>query len=206
MNYTELASPEVIQKVMTTLQVKGLHAELVDTIEAAKDRVLALIPEGSEVETMTSITLEAGGITEFLNESGKYRSVKNELKSMNRKTDHLQMQKLGAAPEYAIGSVHAVTESGQVLIASMTGSQLPAYAYGASHVIWVVGAQKIVTNMDEGLARINDYVLPLESERARKAYGLPESFNSQVSKLLIINNEVAPERIHIIFVNQKLGY
>jgi len=112
------------------------------------------------------------------------------------------MQKLGAAPEYAVGSVHAVTEDGKVIIASNTGSQLPAYAYGSAHVIWVVGTQKIVANLEQGLKRIYEYVLPLESERLKKVYGV----ESNVSKLLIINKEIAPNRLTLILVKQKLGF
>ena len=122
---------------------------------------------------------------------------------MNRKNQGREMQKLGAAPEWAIGSVHAVTENGEVLIASASGSQLPAYAYGSSNVIFVVGAQKIVKNVDEGIKRIYEYCLPLESERARIAYGVP---GSSVNKILIINKEFQEKRINLIFVNEVLGF
>ena len=116
------------------------------------------------------------------------------------------MQKIGAAPEWTLGSVHAVTEDGKVVIASNTGSQLAAYAYGAPHVIWVVGTQKLVSNLDDAMKRIYDYVLPLETIRFRKAYNQPETAHSNVSKLLIINKEVNPKRITIIFVKEKLGF
>ncbi len=99
--------------------------------------------------------------------------------------------------------MHAVTEDGKVLIASNSGSQLPAYAYGSGHVIWVVGAQKIVKNLDEGIKRIYEHSLPLESERARKAYGVP---GSAVNKLLIINKEIIPGRITMILTKEKLGF
>ena len=113
------------------------------------------------------------------------------------------MQQLGAAPDWAVGSVHALTQEGEALIASATGSQLPAYAYGASHVIWVVGTQKIVGNLEEGMRRIHEYTLPLESERARKAYGVP---GSAVNKMLIVRGEVNKERITVIMVREKLGF
>ncbi len=102
-----------------------------------------------------------------------------------------------------VGSVHAVTENGQVVVASNTGSQLPAYAYGSQNVIWVVGTQKIVSDLDAAFNRINEYVLPLEADRARKAYGVE---GSNVSKLLILNKEINPNRIKLIFVNENLGF
>ncbi len=200
--YTTVASDTTLEETKAALEQNGFAVIIAQTAQEAKEKALELIPGKSEVMTMTSVTLETTGITSALNDSGKYDSVKTKLMHMNRETESSQMQKLGAAPEYAIGSVHAVTEDGKVLIASNSGSQLPGYAYGSSHVIWVVGAQKIVKNLDEGIKRIYDYVLPLESERAHKAYGVSGSF---VSKLLIFNRE-NPGRITIILVKESLGY
>ena len=123
---------------------------------------------------------------------------------MNRETQGAEMLKIGAAPQWSVGSVHAVTEEGHIFIASNTGSQLPAYASGASNVIWVVGVQKIVKNNDKALKRIYEYVLPLESDRLNKAYNL--TMGSNVSKLLIINKEVKQGRATLIFVGEKLGF
>ena len=132
------------------------------------------------------------------------------------KPQHLLQAAIMQAAIAGVSSVHSsgilqmdlrppdirVTEDGKVLIASNSGSQLPGYAYGSSHVIWVVGTQKIVNNIDDGMKRIDQYVLPLESERAHKAYGVPGSF---VSKLLIFNRE-NPGRITMILVKQPLGF
>jgi len=203
MQYNIIPSDEIIQKTIASLKSNGIGAMVVENGEAAKTKALELIPAQSEVMDMTSVTLETIGIAKEINESGKYNSVRNQLNSMDRKTQNSEMQKLGAAPVYAIGSVHAVTQEGQVVIASNTGSQLPAYAYGAAKVIWVVGAQKIVEDLDAAFKRIYEYVLPLESERARKAYGVE---GSNVSKLLIVSKEIAPNRITIIFVKEVLGF
>ena len=152
--------------------------------------------------TMTSVTLEMIGISKEIEESGRFNSIKKKLLSMDRKTHGREMQKLGAAPEYAIGSVHAVTEDGEILIASNSGSQLPAHSYGSDKVIFVVGAQKIVKNIDEGMKRIYEHSFPLEDERAMKAYGM----HSGVNKILIINKEFQPARIKVIFVKEKIGF
>lgn len=202
-DFSVLASDEVIAKTINALMTNGINAVIAENTEEAKRKVFEIIPQNAEVMTMSSITLETVGIDKEINESGKYNSVKNKLAKLDRKTQGLEMQKLGAAPEYAVGSVHAVTENGEVVIASNTGSQLPSYAYASAHVIWVVGTQKIVANLDEGMERIYDYVLPLESERVNKLYGIPKS---NVSKLLIINKEITPNRITLIFVKEKLGF
>ena len=122
---------------------------------------------------------------------------------MDRATQGTEMQKLGAAPEWAIGSVHAVSEDGHIFVASATGSQLGAYEYSSAHVIWVVGSQKIVKNWDEGIKRVYEYCLPKESER-QKSIG--NAAGSSVGKLLIINKEIKPGRITVIFVKENLGY
>lgn len=201
--WTDLPSDEVLEKTVKSLVENGMEAQIVETGEEAKKKVLDLIPKGAEVMTMSSQTLEAIGVLSQINESGDYDALKPKLMAMDRVTQGVAMKKLGAAPEWSVGSANAVTEDGRVVVASNTGSQIPGYAYGAAHVIWVVGTQKIVKNLDEAFARIDDYVLPLEAERANKAYGTPGSY---VSKMLILNQEITSDRIKIIFVKEKLGF
>jgi hypothetical protein len=121
---------------------------------------------------------------------------------MDPKTQNREMQKMGATPEYMIGSVHAVTEAGRVIIASKTGSQLAGYAAAAEHVIWVVGTQKIVPTLEDGLRRLEEYTLPLEDARSLKVYGV----NSSINKLLIVNREYKPGRTTMILVKENLGF
>lgn len=202
--YDQLANDQTIEKTVQALKNSGIETIVVSNGEEAKKKVLEIVPQNAEVMTMSSVTLDSVGVTDEINKSGKYNSVRNKLFSMDRNTQLAEMNKLGAAPEWTVGSFQAVTEDGKLLIASNTGSQLPAYVYGSPNVIWVIGSQKIVKDTDEGIKRINEYVLPLESERARKAYGVPGSF---VSKILIINKEVNPNRrLTVIIVKEKLGF
>lgn len=204
--WEKLATEEELDKAIAALKENGISSVVVNSGEEAKEKVLSMLPEGAEVMNMTSVTLDKIGLSYEIMESGKFTSVKNELSKLDRAKDGHLMQQLGAAPEYAVGSVHAVTQDGKVMIASNTGSQLPAYAYGATHVIWVVGTQKIVKNLDEGEERLYTHTLPLESARAQVAYGLPEGYKSNVSKLLIVSKEVNPNRITIVFVKELLGF
>ncbi len=203
MDFGQLASDEAVATAKQALEANGFSVTVVNTEDEAKTTALSLIPEGSEVMTMTSITLDELGLAEIINDSGKYDSVRTKLNSMNRETQSREMQQLGASPDFTIGSVHAVTQDGHVLVASNTGSQLPAYVSGASHVIWVVSTKKVVTNDAEAHKRIYEYSLPLESERAHKAYGVP---GSEVRKLMLFNSEGTPNRINIILVKQPLGF
>lgn len=204
MNITwdRLADAQTIANTIQALKGHGIEAMVVENASKAKERVIELLPKGAEVMDMSSVTLETIGLDKEINESGNYDAVKPKLMKMDRQTQAVEMQKLGAAPEWAVGSVHAVTQDGKVLIASNSGSQLPAYAYASAHIIWIVGTQKIVKNLDEGMKRIYEYVLPLESAHMMKLYNV----GSNVSKLLIVNKEIMPGRITIIFVKEKLGF
>lgn len=202
-DWSSVATPEVVAKTIAALAENGIEAVLAESREDVKAKALALVPRGAEIMTMTSVTLHELGIDQELNDSGNYNPVRAKLYAMDRATEDMAMRKLGAAPEYVMGSVHGVTEQGQIIIASNTGSQLPAEVYGSAHVIFVVGIQKIVHTLDAGMRRLYDYSLPLESERARKAYGVSGSF---VSKVLIINKEVQPGRVHLIFVPESIGF
>jgi len=202
--WDQLAEKETIEATIEALKTNGIDAKFVATGEEAKRKVLEILPEGSEVMTMSSTTLDTLGLSEEINkQDSKFKPVRDKLYAMNQETEAQAMNKLGAAPQYVLGSVHAISKDGHVLMASNTGSQLPAYVYGALKVIWVVGAQKIVKDTDEGIKRIYEHSLPLESERAKKAYGVP---GSSVNKILIVNKEVKPGRITVIFVNEKLGF
>lgn len=202
MSYNTVASDAIIAKTISALGKRGITAEVVANGTTARERVLALIPKGAEVMNASSLTLETIGLVDALNKSGNYDSVKNTLTAMDRTTQRPQMLKLGAAPSWIVGSVHAVTEEGELFIASNTGSQLPGYVFAAEHVIWVVGAQKIVKNREDGFKRVYEYVLPLENEHMEKLYNM----GSNVSKLLLFTKEIIPNRVHLIFVKEVLGF
>lgn len=202
MKWDKLASDVQIRTTIKSLKANGIDAIIVENGEEARGKVLEILPKGSEVMNMSSTTLDTIGLSKEIMESEKYNSVNKKLMSMDRKTQGREMNKLGAAPEWTIGSVHAVTEDGHVLIASNSGSQLSAYTYGAGHVVWIVGTHKIVKNLDEGMKRIYEHSLPLEDARARKAYGV----GSGVNKMLIVNKEKIPGRITMILVKEKLGF
>ncbi len=202
--YDKPKDNDQIEKTISALKANGMEAFVAKDRIEAKAKVLGMIPTDASVMTMTSVTLDTLGISQKINESGKFNSARAKFATMDPKVDATKMREIGSAPDYTVGSIHAVTMDGKVIIASNSGSQLPAYAYGAGKVIWVVGTQKIVQNLDEAFKRIQEYVLPLESERANKAYNIKTG--SFISKELIINRETTPGRITIVFVPEKLGF
>jgi len=201
--YGNVKDDAIIVKTKEALEANNIKVTVVDDAASAKDAALALIPKGAEVLTMTSKTLEKIGLDKALNESGDYDAVRPKLNAMwGDDSKKGEQRKLGAAPDYSVGSLAAVTEKGQLVIASNTGSQLPAHLYGAGHVILVVGAQKITKDLDDAMQRINEHVIPLEDVRSQEAYGAP----TNLSKVAIINKEVNPDRIHVVLVKEALGF
>lgn len=200
--FTRLASDEQIAKTVQALEAHGIRTVVCATGAEARSHVLDLIPSGAEVYSSTSRTLEQIGLAEDIEHSTRFQSVRARLHTLDRVTQRSEMRKLGASPDVLVGSVHAITEQGEIVIASATGSQLGPAAYGAGAVIWVVGTHKLVPTLEDGLRRVREYSLPLENERAQQAYGQPSAIN----KLLIINGEAFPGRITIVLVKQQLGF
>ena len=200
--FAVLASDAQIKRTVQALEANNIHVVVAEDGADAKKTLFELIPANAEVFTSSSQTLNTLGVVEEIDKSGSYNSVREKLSMMDRKSQGREMDKLGATPEYMIGSIQAVTELGEVISASKTGSQISGYAAAAAHVIWVVGTQKIVPTLDDGMERIRDYVLPLENVRSLKAYGVASSIN----KLLIVNKEFTPGRTTMILVKEKLGF
>ena len=191
-----------VLRTAAALEDNGIRALRASSPAEAKRIVLDLIPDGSQVHSGASQSLELSGIIDEIEGSSRYDALRPRVWSLDRDTQADEIRRLSAAPDAMLGSVHAVTESGALLAASMSGSQLGPYASGAGRVILVVGTQKIVSDLEEGLRRINDYSFPLEDARAQAAYGI----RSGVNKVLIINREIVPERFTVVLVDEVLGF
>jgi hypothetical protein len=191
-----------VTRTAAALEANGIRVLRATNAAEARPIVLRLIPDGSQVHNGASQSLEVAGIIDEIEGSARYDALRPRVWSLDRDTQADEIRRLSAAPDVMLGSVHAVTEGGTLLAASMSGSQLGPYAGGAGRVILVVGTQKIVSDLEEGLRRINDYSLPLEDARAQAAYGI----HSAVNKVLIINREIVPERITVVLVDEVLGF
>jgi hypothetical protein len=189
-------------KTIAALEANGISVLRASDAAEAKRIVLDLIPDGSQVHQGASQSLDVVGITAEIEKSGRYEPLRPRIWSMDRETQGDEIRRLGAAPDVMLGSVHAVTETGSLVAASMGGSQLGPYVSGAGRVILLVGTQKIVSDLEEGLHRIDEYAYPLEDARAHAAYGI----RSAVNKVLIINREITPGRITVVLVDEVLGF
>jgi hypothetical protein len=199
--FAKVASNTEIATTKAALEANGFKVKVVENLAAARATVENIIPKKAEVFTATSVTLDKAELTEVLN-SDKYTSVRNKFMALyGDPSKAVEMRRIGSGADYAVGSVHAVTEDGEVLVASASGSQLPNYVYGASNVIWIVGAQKIVPDLAEAFDRIENYAFHLEDKRAMGAYGVHSSLN----KLLIYRKETGG-RVTIILVKEAVGF
>lgn len=196
------ASDERIQRAAEALRKNNIEVVVVDTAVDAKRAALERIPDGAEVHAGASKTLQATGIQAELEASPKVKWLRKQIMSMDRATQGREIRKLGAAPDVMLGSVAAVTEDGKLVVASNSGSQIGPYAAAAGSVILIIGAQKIVKDLDEAMERVYGHTLTLESERLRAAMGV----DSYVSKLLIINREARPGRTTAIIVREAIGF
>lgn len=201
MNWTKLADEKTIEKTAQVLRKNGIEVFIAENGEEAKKKVFELIPEGSEVMNNTSATLDAIGVSKEILESGKYIAVRKIFAGISDEKKRYESRRKSASSDYDVGSVQAVTEDGQLVIVSNSGSQLAPIASAAAHVILVVSTQKIVKNLDDAFRRIEEHSLPLESEHLKKLYGIP----SNISKILIVKKEYNG-RIKLIFVKEKLGF
>jgi LUD domain len=199
--FTTLPDEQTLADTVVALEEHGFSVDVVDDLDAAREAVIARIPEGSSVMTNTSVTLEETGIAEAISNGGPYDSARNKMMALDYATQLPEMKAIAGQADYALGSVHAVTSEGTLVIASASGSQLASYAWGAANVIFVVGAQKLVPTLEAAHERIVEHSLKLEDARAYAAYGQ----NSRVGKILEIHQE-DPGRIHVVLIRQQVGF
>jgi L-lactate utilization protein LutC len=207
MTYNILPAPDRLQKAIEAVRARGVTVTLVETKESALVHLQALIPAGASVMTGASVSLQQVGFEALLlggNHPWKY--LKAEILAEKDPARQVTLRKQATLADYFLGSVHAIAESGEILIASATGSQLPAYAYSSTNVVWVAGAQKITPTLEAGFQRVRDYILPLEDQHMKQLYG--NEVGSFIGKLLIFEREAPYLRrnVNLLLVNAVLGF
>jgi hypothetical protein len=200
--FVDPAPAERLERASAALTSHGFTVEILGDATAARTRINDLIPEGASVFTGASETLRLSGIEADINTGDRYDALRRRGLAMDRVTDADDIRRLLASPDVAVGSVAAVTETGSLVVASASGSQLPGYAGGAARAIWIIGAQKVVPDLTTALRRVEEHCLPLESARAQAVYGQP----SAVNRLLILNAEPHPGRGFVLLLREAIGF
>lgn len=199
--FTAPADERTLAATSAALEERGFSAAVVDDLDAAREGVLARIPIGSSVMTYPSVTLQESGIAEAIDTGDGYDSARARVYALDRETRMGEIKTIMLQPDFSLGSVHAITRDGVLVIASALGSQLASYSWGATNVIFVVGAQKLVADLDVAHERIFRHSLELENARTLEAYGE----QSRVGKVLEIRQE-DPGRIHVVLVRAAVGF
>ena len=200
--FAEPAPAQRLERAAAALRSHGFTVEIADDAAAARTRVNDLIPEGARVFTAASETLRLSGIEADINSGERYEALRRRGLAMDRTTQMDEIRRMLASPDVIVGSAAAVTETGSLVVASASGSQLTGFAGGSALAIWVVGAQKVVPDLSTALRRVEDYCLPLENDRAMKVYGGP----SAVNRVLILNAEPRAGRGIVLLLREAIGF
>jgi L-lactate utilization protein LutC len=205
MDFKTLASQEVIEKTLKALNEHSFSAVSLNTKEEALAMIKEMIPAGASLMNGASETLREIGFVDFL-KSGEHKW-NNLHEAVLKETDSAKQAKLrkeSVLSDFYLGSAHAISETGEIVIASNSGSQLPHLAFTSPNIILVVGAQKITPNLESALRRVDEYVVPLEDKRMMGVYG----FGTNHTKTLILHkeNSAMGRKVHVIIVNESLGF
>ena len=204
MEYETLASDESVKRTKQATKSRNIHIEYVSSKDDALRMVQNLIPAGAQVMTGGSETLQEIGLIDLL-KSGNHtwNNLKDKIMAEKDEARQAELRIQSVLSEYFLGSVHAIAETGELVFASATGSQLPSYTYTCRNVIWVAGTQKIVPTLADAIQRVEKYVLPREDARMKR-----EGYSgSVIGKLLIVKFEIDPNRnLKLILVPEKLGF
>jgi L-lactate utilization protein LutC len=199
--FSGTADRATLDRVAEHLRERNFDALIVDDADQARDEVFKLLPEGAEVHSGKSRTLEEIGVFDELMASERWNMLRRRTMAMDRRTQMDTIRKLTAAPEWMIGSVQAVTEAGEMVVASASGSQIGPYSGASGHLILVVGAQKIVPDLSAALRRITEHVQPYEDLRLREQLGV----GTIVARILIMERDFRPGRTTVILVREAVG-
>jgi len=205
MKYNTLATQESTNAVVTALQNKGVDVQIVETKIQALDAVKKIIPQGASVMNGSSVTLEQIGYLEYLDDGTHgWIDLHKPVAAESDPAKRAALRKQALTSDYYLGSVHALTQTGEYIIGSNTGSQIPHVAFTSQNLIFVVGTQKIVATLSDGMKRLEEYVVPLEDDHMKRLY----NSHTQLNKILISKGEapMLKRQIHFILVKEPLGF
>ena len=200
---SDVTTNDVLIQTSSALIQRNIHTSIAENAAEAKQLLMDLIPRNSEVYVSTSETLDSIGYTEHISQSNNYKSL-NELVTAETDLDTQKdvRRRVTTIADFFVGSVQAISASGEVIIASGSGSQIAAYVYGAKKVFWVAGIQKICQDLPSAIERVRGYTLE-KHDQWLEGYGRSAA---PVGKLLIFEHEQVKERVHMILVKEILGW
>lgn len=204
-DFNALASEESINKAIESFKENNFIPHQVKSKKDALNKVIELIPEGASVMNGASETLREIGFIDFLKEGQhKWNNLHENILAESDSEKQQQLRRESVISDYYLGSVHAASETGELIIASNSGSQLPHILFTSPNVILVVGAQKVVPTLSEAIVRLNEHVIELEDKRMNEVYGMGTTHTK--TAIYHKENPMSGRKIHIIIVDEKLGF
>jgi hypothetical protein len=195
------ATEAELEALAGKLRERNFEVVIVKDAAEAKKAVFERLPEGASVHSGKSKTLEDAGVFEELMSSDRYDFLRRRTSKMDRATQLDEIRRIQSSPDVMLGSVHAVTEAGQLVITSASGSQIGPIASGAGHLVLVIGSQKIVRSLDDAFRRIEEHVFPWEDARLRELMNI----GTKITRTLILERDFMPGRTTIILVREPIG-
>lgn len=205
MNYEALPAYDAVERTVAALKERGVDAVIANDRAEALSKLKELIPPGASLNTGTSRTLEEIGFVEYLKGGAHgWNNLKDAIVAEQDPAAQADLRKHAVVSDYYAGSVHAIAESGEMVVASASGSQLPHLVFTSKHLVLVAGTQKITPTLDAALSRLKEYVFPLEDARMKST----GAAGSIIAKILIMAHEPAfmGRTVKLILVNEKVGF
>ena len=196
------ADAESIRRTIEGLAARNVEAFLVENGEAALAKLKELVPEGSEVFVNTSETLATIGYAEYMHGNDRYVNLHDAMLAQPDPAAQREFRRKTTTADYFVGSVQAIAETGEIVIASSSGSQIGAYSYGARRVILVAGTQKICPTLAEAEARTRGWTLERHDRWLEDQGRGP----TPIGKFLVMEHEPVAGRITMVLVPESLGW
>lgn len=206
MDFSVLPALDVVNETVKAVGARGISVELLDTKKDALERIKAIIPAAATVMTGASLTLREIGFEDLLlSKQHPWKNLKDDILAESDQKKQMLLRKQAITADYFLGSVHAISMTGEIVVASATGSQIAPYAFASQNIIWIAGTQKITQSVEQGLARIRDYIMPHEEERMRAGTG--GKMGTTLGKVLIFSREVPflGRTVRLLLVKEKAG-
>ena len=199
---SQLADETAIERAVESLTARNMEAIVVENRDKALEALKELVPPGSEVYSSTSETLDAIGFTEFLHGNPSYNNLHDQIDVEPDPAKQREMRRLASVAEYYVGSVQAITETGEILVASASGSQISAYAYAAKHLVLVAGTNKLCPTLSDAIDWVRGYALEKHDQwlAGRGVGPMP------IGKLLIMEKESTVGRVRVVLIKEELGW
>jgi len=199
----QLPDDETVEETVANLEANGFDVVVVDSAAAALEAVEERIPAGASVMNGHSTTLEEIGFDEHLSEGDhEWESLPDEIWSIDDDAERQAARRRSQTADYFLGGINAISQTGELVAADLSGSRIGAYPFAAGNVVIVSGANKVVPTLDDAFERLESVAYPLENERAQEAYGV----ESAVAKQLVYRRETEEGRTTVVLVRERLGY